>query len=423
MAGEPGRGQVRLVVAGVGHGQRGARREQAQVALGPQLPQRQVVVPGRHQLGRRDVVVVDHQGLGPAGQPRRHGRRGGELVHDDVARLRHLGVGEDGHRLGRGVLVDGVDEDLRAEAAGPGGLAQPQGVPAHGVASVQDGDEVVDAAHEGATADRAMRRSFRVPSGSGATSTNPARSSNSSQVASWSGRPSTRSWAAASRAADGGDGLGDHDERRPAPQHPPALGQQREQRVQRQPIDHAAQHDAAGRAVRRGTPGAPTPRRWSPSSRARWRAAPPRRAARRRAPRRRARCSARSRSPSPQSAWTMTPPGVRADDVAATGPASAPSSRAGTSQAAPSTGRSCGGQPRLERLDAGRQETEGLDHVAHGLFEVRLLAFRRAVRRGPGAGAAGRAARSAGPRRGRRPARRTAPRRRGGTGRSDRRDA
>jgi hypothetical protein len=36
------------------------------------------------------------------------------------------------------------------------------------------------------------------------------------------------------------------------------------------------------------------------------------------------------------------------------------------------------GQPRLERLDARRQEAERLDHVAHGLVEIRLVAVRRA---------------------------------------------
>ena len=45
-------------------------------------------------------------------------------------------------------------------------------------------------------------------------------------------------------------------------------------------------------------------------------------------------------APSPQSACTMSPPGVRASTCAATGPTHGPSSRAGTSHAAPSTGRS-----------------------------------------------------------------------------------
>ena len=359
-----------------------------------------MVVPRRHQLGRRDVVVVHDQRLGPAGQPRRHGRRGGELVHDDVARLRHVGVGEDGHRLVRGVVVDGVDEDLRAEAAGPGGVAQAQGVPAHGVAAVQDGDEVVDAAHEGAAADRAKRRSCPVPSGSGATSTNPARSSSSSQVASCSGRPSTRSWAAASRALDGRHGLGDHDERAPRAGAPAGSG----------PAAGAARAAAGGRprrsARRRrasrpgGTPGTPTPRRWSPSSRARGRAAPPR-------PRGSTPCasaprsrSARGGRPRRSRRGRSSPPGVRASTCAATGPTHAPSSRAGTSQAAPVHGPVLGGQPRLERRDPGRQEAEGLDHVAHRLFELGLLAVRRARRRGPGAGAAGRGCPSAGRRRG-----------------------
>ena len=36
-----------------------------------------------------------------------------------------------------------------------------------------------------------------------------------------------------------------------------------------------------------------------------------------------------------------------------------------------------GRQPRLERGDPGREEAEGLDHVAHRLFELRLAAFGR----------------------------------------------
>ena len=77
---------MRLVVGRVRHRQRGPGREQAEVPLRPQLPQGQMVVPGRHQFGGRDVVVVDDEGLGPAGEPRRHRGGGGELVHDDVAR-------------------------------------------------------------------------------------------------------------------------------------------------------------------------------------------------------------------------------------------------------------------------------------------------------------------------------------------------
>ncbi len=74
----------------------------------------------------------------------------------------------------------------------------------------------------------------------------------------------------------------------------------------------------------------------------------------------------------------MTPPGERADRCAATGPASAPM-RAGRDEPGRTVHRPVlGGQPRLERLDAGRQEAERLDDMAHRLFEVRLLAVRRA---------------------------------------------
>ena len=207
--------------------------------------------------------------------------------------------------------------------------------------------------------------------------TRPARS-NSSQVASWSGRPSTRSRAAASRASTDADGLGDHDERRPAPQHPPALGQQREQRVQRQPVDHAAQHDAAGRAVRHATPGAPTPRRWSPSS-------PCSMARSATAPRGSTPCASAPRSSQRAQQVALTAVGM--DDHAARRARQhvrrhRPGQRAELARR-DEPGRTVhrpvlGGQPGLERLDARRQEAERLDDVAHRLFEVRLLAVRRA---------------------------------------------
>ena len=121
--GEPHLGQVRLVVGGVGDGQGGARRQQAQVTLGTQLPESEMVVPRRHQLGRRDVVVVDDERLGPSGQPGCHGRGRGELVDDDVAPLGRLRVGEHGNRLPRCLGVDRVDVDLRAEPTRPRGVA------------------------------------------------------------------------------------------------------------------------------------------------------------------------------------------------------------------------------------------------------------------------------------------------------------
>ena len=94
VAANPAWRRWRLVVGRVRHGQRGPRRQQPQVTLGTQLAEREMVVPGRHQLGRCDVVVVHHEGLGPAGQPRGHGRRRGELVHDHVVLLGRVGVAE-----------------------------------------------------------------------------------------------------------------------------------------------------------------------------------------------------------------------------------------------------------------------------------------------------------------------------------------
>ena len=213
---------------------------------------------------------------------------------------------------------------------------------------------------------------------------------------------------------------------RPASEHTTALGQQRQERVERQPVDHAAQHDTAGRSRRGGTPDAPTLRRWSPSSRCSM-------ARSATAPRGSTPCAAAPRcvqrvhaaSPSPQSAWTISPPGVHASTWAATGPAHAPSSRAGTSQAAPSTGRSWAASLASSVSTLRRQEAKGLDHVAHRLFELGLLAV--AVPRARGAipsraqpveGAGPPCPRSGLPR-----PRRRGPRHQGGTGRSGRRDA
>ena len=241
--------------------ERGARRQQAQVPLGAQLTQGEMVVPGRHQVGRRDVVVVDDEGLGPAGEPGRHGRRGGELVHDDVAPLGDHGVVEHGNGLPLRVRVDRVDVDLGAEATGTGGVTQAQGVPPDRVATVQDRDEVVDAAHEGVAATSANRPSGTPPSGRGPTSTKPARSSSSSQVEAWRGRPSSRSRATASASP----------RRRPA---------RRRRRGARRAPGHAGSAPAAGAArggegdrpprsgrgrrasPRRVPPGTRTPRRW-----------------------------------------------------------------------------------------------------------------------------------------------------------------
>ena len=250
---KPAAARCASLYAGVGHGQRRARRQQAQVPLGPQLPEGQVVVPGRHQLGRRDVVVVHHERLGPAGQPRRHGRGGGELVHDDVARLAPS-RGRRGQALSPSarLLVDGVDEDLRPVPAGPGGVAQPQGVPAHGVASVQDGDEVVDAAHEGATAGQGDAPVPARPVGQRRHLDEPGPLQQQLPRRLVEGAAVDEIPGGAHRVRRPRRGFGDDDERRAALQHPPALGQQREQCVQRQAVDHAAQHDAAGRAVGAG---------------------------------------------------------------------------------------------------------------------------------------------------------------------------
>ena len=183
---------------------------------------------------------------------------------------------------------------------------------------------------------------------------------------------------------DGSGGLGDHDERRSVTQHPPALRQQRQQRVEGDTVDHTAEHDAAGRAVRtrrhvlrrlgdghraallEGTQRHRTPRLHTVSLRA-------------------ARLQgARRRSPSPQSAWTIRPPGGARRHVRRHRPG--PGARARPARARRHVHRPVlGVQPGLEGLDARRQEAERLDDVAHRLLEIRLVAVRRA----PGAVPAG----------------------------------
>ncbi len=59
--------------------------------------------------------------------------------------------------LVRGLDVDGVDEDLCVKPTGARGVAQPEGVAPDRIAAVQDGHEVVNAAHGGVLAARAIR--------------------------------------------------------------------------------------------------------------------------------------------------------------------------------------------------------------------------------------------------------------------------
>ena len=114
---------------------------------GPDLVAGQVVVPGREQRCRRDVVVIDDQRLGPGAQPLGEVRGGGELVDEDVAGSGLGGVrtGGPGERRRLGVLELDVDGGLDAprRQLGP----DPEGVLADGVAPVEHGDELVDGAH------------------------------------------------------------------------------------------------------------------------------------------------------------------------------------------------------------------------------------------------------------------------------------
>ena len=59
----------------------------AQLEDGRRLVPGDPVVPGREVLGRRDAVVVDDDRLGPACEPAGHVRPGGHLVHEHVARF------------------------------------------------------------------------------------------------------------------------------------------------------------------------------------------------------------------------------------------------------------------------------------------------------------------------------------------------
>ena len=217
----------------------------------------------------------------------------------------------------------------------------------------------------------------RSPSGSGATSTNPARSSNSAQVASWSGTPSTRSRAAASRAAtaatgseittsgaprrntrrlwasNGSSACSGSRSTTPLSTTPPTEPSGRGRHVLGRLGDgHRAARSMARSATapRGSTPCASAPRSWSAPQQVALTAV----GVDDHAPRRARRHVRRHRS------------GQRADV-------------AGRDEPGRAVHRPVlGGQPRLERLDAGRQEAERLDDVAHRLFEIRLLAVRRA---------------------------------------------
>ena len=339
-----------------------------------------MVVPRRHQLGGRDVVVVDDERPGPSGQPRGHRRGGGELVDDDVALLGRLGIGEDGHRLPRRLGVDRVDVDLRGEATGPRRIAQAQGVSPDRVTAMQHGDEVVDAPHEGVTAVRANRRSLPTSASSGATSTKPARSNSSSQVASCSGRPCTRSSAGASHApvAAAGSATTTSGASRPRVRRHCARTESRACSGRRSttPLDRDAPERPlrpAGQVLGRLGDGDGQAAFERPQGRGAARLHP-----------------VRHRAPAGQLVEEVALAAVGVDQVAPGGARQevrrhrpGPGSEgAGRDQPGGALHRPVlRGQPCLERGDAGRQEAEGLDHVAHRLGELVRGALGR--RRGP----------------------------------------
>ena len=241
-------GQVGLVVRRIGDGKRRPWREHGQVLSGALLAEGEMVVPRRHELRWGDVVVVHDQRLGPARQPGGHERGGGELIDDDVATVGLVGVGDGRKGLVRRLVLHDVDEDVGFEAPAARRVSQPQRVPADRVAAVKHGDEVVDPAHvAGVAAEMPNRSSPPVPAGNGVTSTNPLRSSRSSQVSRWRAALSTMSCDVGALPRKGAEGLGNDHDGRAACERTVRLGEQRQDRVQRQPVHHAAQHQAAER--------------------------------------------------------------------------------------------------------------------------------------------------------------------------------
>ena len=196
-----------------------------------------------------------------------------------------------------------------------------------------------------------------------------------------------------------------------------------EQGVQRQAVDHPAQHDAPERSLRPAGQVLGRLGDGDGASRVRARAAPPRHAARPRAPPRPGRSTRRGGHPRRSRRGRGRPPGVRATRCAATGPAQGPSARAGTSQAAPSTGRSCAASRASSvatRADRKRKASTTWPIASASSFGAPSARRRRP---GPRRGATGRGGPAARRRRGSGPrAHPTAPRRPDGTGRSGHRD-
>ena len=177
---EAGLAQLRLVERGHGQTERGARRQLAQLGLGQELVPRHAVVPRRVVLGRRDVVVVDDEGLGAGPEPGGDGRGGGELVDQHVARFGLFGVPAEGAGLGRRLRVVHLHVDVRGDAPFHQDVAQAQGVPSDRIGAVQHRDELVNARHDGVAAgvasgtSRSTKRSAAAPRSSSA-SRSPAR--------------------------------------------------------------------------------------------------------------------------------------------------------------------------------------------------------------------------------------------------------
>ena len=245
-------------------------------------------------------------------------------------------------------------------------------MPPDRVATVQDGDEVVNAAHRGVAAVSGepavlylggVQRCHLDESGP-LQEQLPRRGVEGTAVdqVEGGGLP----------GLTGAGQLRDDDERRPVRQGAPALGQERQQRVQREPVDHPAQHDAAERA---GLASRQVLRGLADGDRAAALDGAQRDRAARLDP-------VGRRAPSRERLEERTLPAVGVDDVTPRGAGE----HVGRHRAHPRAefarrdepGRAVhrpvlGGEPRLERGDPGRQEAERLDDVAHRLLELRLL--------------------------------------------------
>src|ERR1039458_2277941 len=101
---------------------------------------------------RSDVVIIEHQGLGPAQQEVGHRRCGTQLIEEDVAGLRMIGVLLEVGGFGEELVVGRLDVDVRGPPCIAEGVAQGEGVIAGGVPREERRDELVNGGHRARTA-------------------------------------------------------------------------------------------------------------------------------------------------------------------------------------------------------------------------------------------------------------------------------